>query len=99
MLLLFASGHVIFLMVFVALFFSLSLLISGSFGTTSALAQSPLLSLLGGFLIVGGSRLADGCTSGHGISGMSSLALTSFVAVPAMFAAGIATSFLRSVLF
>mmetsp|Transcript_42376 Transcript_42376/g.106919 ORF Transcript_42376/g.106919 Transcript_42376/m.106919 type:complete len:311 (+) Transcript_42376:140-1072(+) len=73
--------------------------LSGSFASASALAQSPLLSLLGGFLIVGGSRLADGCTSGHGISGMSSLALTSFVAVPAMFAAGIATSFIRSTFF
>lgn len=40
-----------------------------------------------------GSRLASGCTSGHGLSGMALLAIQSIVAVPAMFAGGIITSF------
>jgi uncharacterized membrane protein YedE/YeeE len=37
----------------------------------------------GGFLVMLGARLADGCTSGHGITGMGHLALRSVVAVRA----------------
>jgi hypothetical protein len=48
----------------------------------------------GGFLILLGARIADGCTSGHGISGMAQLAVSSFIAVGAMFAGGIATAFM-----
>jgi uncharacterized membrane protein YedE/YeeE len=44
------------------------------------------------FLLVGGARLANGCTSGHGISGMAHLATVSFVAVPAMFGGAIGTA-------
>jgi uncharacterized membrane protein YedE/YeeE len=44
--------------------------------------------LLGGVLLTFGSRVAGGCTSGHGISGMSLLSLSSFVSVGAMFAGG-----------
>ncbi len=40
-----------------------------------------------------GARIADGCTSGHGISGMAQLAVGSTIAVGAMFAGGIATAF------
>lgn len=47
-----------------------------------------------GFLMLMGARIADGCTSGHGISGIAQLALGSFVAVTAMFAGGIATALL-----
>ena len=43
----------------------------------------------GGFVMLLGARIAGGCTSGHGISGMAQLALGSFVAVAAMFAGGI----------
>jgi uncharacterized protein len=46
----------------------------------------------GGFLMLLGARIADGCTSGHGISGMAQLAVSSFVAVGAMFAGGIAAA-------
>jgi uncharacterized membrane protein YedE/YeeE len=46
----------------------------------------------GGFLIIFGARIADGCTSGHGISGMAQLAVSSFIAVGAMFAGGIAAA-------
>ncbi len=46
-----------------------------------------------GFLMLAGARIADGCTSGHGISGIAQLAIASFVAVAAMFAGGIATAF------
>lgn len=40
---------------------------------------------VGGFLLLIGSRMASGCTSGHGLSGMPFLIVNSFVAVPAMF--------------
>ncbi|KAI9366017.1 hypothetical protein DFJ73DRAFT_792194 [Zopfochytrium polystomum] len=42
---------------------------------------------VGGLLLVYGSRVAGGCTSGHGISGVAQLSLSSFVTVMAMFAA------------
>lgn len=44
--------------------------------------------ILGGFMLVVGARIAGGCTSGHGISGMSSLSISSFVTVAAMFGGG-----------
>jgi len=39
-----------------------------------------------------GARIAGGCTSGHGISGMAQLSVGSMVAVAAMFAGGILTA-------
>lgn len=50
------------------------------------------LSFVGGFLLLFGARLADGCTSGHGISGLAQLAVSSLLAVGAMFAGGILTA-------
>ncbi len=50
------------------------------------------VAFLGGFLLLFGARLADGCTSGHGISGIAQLAVSGFIAVGAMFAGGIATA-------
>lgn len=47
-----------------------------------------------GFLMLFGARIADGCTSGHGLSGMAQLSVGSTVAVAAMFAGGIATALL-----
>ena len=52
------------------------------------------IAFFGGFLMLFGARIADGCTSGHGISGMAQLAVGSTVAVAAMFAGGIATAML-----
>jgi uncharacterized membrane protein YedE/YeeE len=52
------------------------------------------MAFAGGFVMLLGARIADGCTSGHGISGMAQLALGSFIAVGAMFAGGIATAML-----
>jgi uncharacterized membrane protein YedE/YeeE len=42
-----------------------------------------------GFIMLFGARVADGCTSGHGLSGTAQLAVGSMVAVVAMFAGGI----------
>jgi uncharacterized membrane protein YedE/YeeE len=53
---------------------------------------SPLRAFLGGFLLLLGSRLSGGCTSGHGISGFAYLASISLIAVPVMFAGGIGTA-------
>ena len=44
----------------------------------------------GGFLMLLGSRVAGGCTGGHGISGGAILMVGSFVAIVAMFGAGTA---------
>lgn len=52
------------------------------------------VAFFGGFLMLLGARIADGCTSGHGLSGMAQLAVGSTVAVAAMFAGGIATAVL-----
>lgn len=47
-----------------------------------------------GFLMLFGARIADGCTSGHGLSGMAQMAVSSTLAVAFMFAGGIVTAFL-----
>ena len=62
-------------------------------GTTSLSARAPI-AFLGGFVMLFGARIAGGCTSGHGISGIAQLSVGSTVAVAAMFAGGIATAML-----
>ena len=53
---------------------------------------------LGGFLVGFGTRLSRGCTSGHGISGLASLSITSLYAVITFIGVGIITvSVLRMV--
>jgi uncharacterized membrane protein YedE/YeeE len=47
---------------------------------------------LGGVLIVFGARLAGGCTSGHIISGITQLSISSMIFAVAVFASGIATA-------
>lgn len=49
---------------------------------------------VGGAIMLFGARMADGCTSGHGISGGLQLAVSSWVFLASMFAVGIATAFL-----
>jgi uncharacterized membrane protein YedE/YeeE len=49
--------------------------------------------MFGGGLLIGfGTRLAGGCTSGHGIFGLSNLELPSFVSTASFMAAGIVTT-------
>lgn len=55
-------------------------------------ASRYMMAFLGGFIMVLGARIADGCTSGHGVSGIAQLAIGSFIAVTAMFGAGIITA-------
>ena len=52
-----------------------------------------LLWMFGGGLLIGfGTRLAGGCTSGHGIFGMSNLELPSIISTGCFMAAGIVTT-------
>ena len=64
---------------------------SRTIGTTG-LGQRMPVAFVGGFILLLGARIADGCTSGHGISGIAQLAVGSTIAVVAMFAGGIATA-------
>jgi uncharacterized membrane protein YedE/YeeE len=47
--------------------------------------------VLGGLLVGFGTRLGSGCTSGHGVCGMSRLSPRSLIATASFMAAGIAT--------
>ncbi|CAK7239557.1 MAG: hypothetical protein STHCBS139747_000988 [Sporothrix thermara] len=51
-------------------------------------AISPAVAALGGFTMALGSRVAGGCTSGHGISGMSLLSVSSYITMAAAFVGG-----------
>ena len=51
-----------------------------------------IYSFIGGFLLLFGSRLAGGCTSGLFISGGSQLAIAALIFAGAMFASGIITA-------
>lgn len=62
-------------------------------GTATLWARAPL-AFVGGFIALFGARIAGGCTSGHGISGIAQLSVGSTLAVAAMFAGGIATALL-----
>ncbi|XP_022303364.2 thiosulfate transporter TsuA-like [Crassostrea virginica] len=66
--------------------------LSSSIGTVKGVSVPD--ALIGGVLMLWGSRFASGCTSGHGISGMGLFAWLSFIAVPSIFAGGISTAFL-----
>jgi hypothetical protein len=48
---------------------------------------------LGGAILLFGARMADGCTSGHGISGGLQLAVSSWTFFIAMFVSGVITAF------
>lgn len=52
----------------------------------TAVEVAPMAAGLGGFLMVFGARMAGGCTSGHGISGMSLMSTSSFLTIGMAFA-------------
>jgi uncharacterized membrane protein YedE/YeeE len=78
--------------------------IAGSFGI-SRLVDIPtpvndvridgLQAVIGGVLLTFGAKIAGGCTSGHGISGMSQLSISSIASVAAMFAGGMGLAALQ----
>ncbi|MCL4148438.1 UNVERIFIED_CONTAM: hypothetical protein GTU68_036931 [Idotea baltica] len=53
-------------------------------------ANTPLL-IVGGLLVGFGTRLGSGCTSGHGVCGLSRLSPRSMASVALFMAAGMAT--------
>jgi uncharacterized membrane protein YedE/YeeE len=53
----------------------------------------PVLLLVGGMLVGFGTRMAGGCTSGHGLCGVSRVQSGSLLATAAFFGAGVALSF------
>lgn len=83
----------------------ISALLSGSFNLTTVptmwareISDSAvmrfLVAVLGGVFLGVGARWAEGCTSGHGISGTSLLSVISWVASIAFFVGGIVVAFL-----
>jgi len=50
-----------------------------------------LMSFIGGMFLVLGARLAKGCTSGNGISGVAQMDVSSFIALGCMFLFAILT--------
>lgn len=60
---------------------------------------SPTMIVLGGIIVGLGASLGSGCTSGHGVCGLSRLSLRSIVAVPVfMLTAAITVFVIRHVL-
>ena len=53
-----------------------------------------IAAFIGGALLLFGARIADGCTSGHAISGGAQLSVVSWVFMLALFATAIPTSFI-----
>ena len=60
---------------------------------TSIAASNPTL-IMAGLLVGFGSRMGSGCTSGHGICGLSRLSLRSMVATLSFMTAGFVTTYL-----
>lgn len=70
-----------------------ALLVSAVNGPVETRFPSSLLTLLiGGFVVGIGTRLGSGCTSGHGICGVSRLSRRSLVATATFMTAGIVTA-------
>ena len=61
---------------------------------------APWAMLVGGFLVGFGTRMSNGCTSGHGVCGLGRLSLRSLMAVVTFLATAIVTVFVtRHLLF
>ncbi|MDA3442352.1 YeeE/YedE family protein [Acinetobacter bereziniae] len=80
-----------------ALWFLLGLLITPFFYNSMVYPQiemmttDPILLIIAGLLVGFGTRLGSGCTSGHGICGISRLSKRSFVATCTFMLAGFMT--------
>ncbi|CAK7271813.1 hypothetical protein SEPCBS119000_004798 [Sporothrix epigloea] len=62
--------------------------VSSSSSDVDTYPISPAVATLGGFTMALGSRVAGGCTSGHGISGMSLFSISSYITMAAAFVGG-----------
>lgn len=63
-------------------------------GTNKSFIKKYLPNFIGGFLLLYGARLADGCTSGHMMSGMMQSSLSGYVFAGVVFAVAIPTAIL-----
>ncbi len=63
---------------------------AGAFGSAPLLRV--LVALIGGICLGFGARWANGCTSGHGISGTLQLAVSSWISAICFFVGGIVTA-------
>jgi len=57
-----------------------------------SIAKRAAGAFFGGIVAMFGARMADGCPSGHGLSGMMQLSVSSFAALGMFFAVGIAVA-------
>eukprot|EP01133_Synstelium_polycarpum_P014518 gene14518-17138_t len=67
---------------------------SSSAIVASNLIHSPFYYIASGAVLIAGARMANGCTSGQGLTGMSKLEIGSILAVASLFIGGMITSFL-----
>ncbi len=58
----------------------------------SSIGKRATGAFLGGIVAMVGARMADGCPSGHGLSGMMQLSVSSFVAFAMFFSVGVAVA-------
>ena len=63
-----------------------------------SISSSLILLIIGGVLVGFGTRLSSGCTSGHGISGISRFSLRSIIATITFMIVGIITVFITGTL-
>lgn len=59
--------------------------------STPSYPFSPILMILGGFLVGFGTRMGNGCTSGHGVCGLGRLSVRSLSAVISFLLSGMVT--------
>ncbi len=63
------------------------------------ITQNPFLLVAGGLIVGVGTRLGNGCTSGHGVCGMTRFSLRSFVSVGVFMAvAGVVASLVTPIM-
>ncbi|WP_299603757.1 YeeE/YedE thiosulfate transporter family protein [uncultured Tateyamaria sp.] len=68
-----------------------ALMTLGGWAADTHATSLPWLLIIGGLCVGIGTRFANGCTSGHGVCGMSRLSVRGFVATLAYIGAGAAT--------
>lgn len=71
--------------------------IAGLLAPTSTGGASPALAIAGGLLVGYGARRGSGCTSGHGVCGLSRTSRRSLVAVATFMTTGAIAATLRGV--
>ena len=60
----------------------------------SSIAKRAIWAFAGGVIAMMGARMADGCPSGHGLSGMMQLSVSSFAALALFFGIGVLVAYL-----